>query len=99
MADINGSEITSRALGDIWIANQADLPAFIVRVKVLMQLNRFPLSPGIATADPYMETSIPSNSSSQELDQIVYNYEYEVTEVNTEVIIEPPPTNNSESQG
>jgi hypothetical protein len=84
----DGQDITSHVQGDIWVANRSDLPPVILRMKIQTQLSGFFFSletpTTTATPDPLME------AMTQEPQDTVSYEEYEVTDVNTTIIIEPP---------
>jgi hypothetical protein len=91
---LGGQNITMHAQGDIWIANRPDLPSAILRMKIHMQVNGFIAVMVTGTPDPFMEimTPVPQGVS--------YDYEYEITDVNTAITIEPPqPAADPEPQG
>ena len=81
-------DITTHAQGDIWVANRSDLPPVILREKIQTQISGsfFSIETGTKTAtpDPLMETM------TQEPQGMVSYDEYEVTDVNTTITIEPP---------
>lgn len=72
------------AQGDLWIASQTGLPAVILRAKLKVSMNKstfygfFPPSPTGAVGDQLEER--PG----------IFQYEYEVKEVDLPVVIEPP---------
>jgi hypothetical protein len=79
-------DITTHALGDIWVANRPDLPPVILRMKIQMQVSGF-LSPQLmSTSDPLMETVLQQSEDPA----MAYSYEYDVTDVNSPIVIEPP---------
>lgn len=84
----NGQDIITHAQGDIWVANRPDLPPVILRMKIQTQMSGFSFSletpPITGTFDPFLETM------TQEPEGTVSHEEYEVTDVNTTIIIEPP---------
>jgi len=81
-------DITKHVKGDIWVANRSDLPPVILRMKIQTKLSGFFFSLGTPTAtpDPLME------ALTQEPQDMVTYDEYEVTDVNTAIIIAPPQT-------
>lgn len=80
-------DVTTHALGDIWVANQTGLPSVILRMKIQMQVSGFFSSSSmLVTPDPLME-SLPEESADKD---VTYSYEYDVTDVNSTIIIEPP---------
>src|SRR5574337_1484512 len=83
MSGPNG-DMTTHAEGDIWVANQPDLPAVIVRAQIHMQVKGSFFS---------LPTAMPVPSPEAQTSQIMgYYYEYELTDVNTSINIEPPQT-------
>jgi hypothetical protein len=79
-------DITTHALGDIWVANRPDLPPVILRMKIQMRVSGFLSSSLMATPDPLMEI-VPQELKDTD---IAYSFEYDVTDVNTPITIEPP---------
>jgi hypothetical protein len=82
----NYQDMTMHMLGDIWVANQTSLPSVILRMKIQMQISGFFSSQIWATSDPLMQVT-PQVLENEEM---VYWYEYDVTDVNTSIVIEPP---------
>jgi hypothetical protein len=79
-------DITMHTIGDIWVANQLDLPSVILRMKIQMQVSGFFSSQLMITPDPFMET-VPQVPRGEDM---IYSYEYDVTDVNIAIVIEPP---------
>ncbi len=82
MSGPNGVIMVTHAQGDIWVANQPNLPSVIMRARIRMRVSGSFFSP--LTASP-----VPSPEA-QEPKEMVYYYEYEITDVNIPITIEPP---------
>lgn len=85
-------DVTAHHKGDIWVANRSDLPPVILRAKIQIKISGFFFAVGTPTTtpDPFLETAAtqpPQDTASD--DQYIYD-EYEVTDINTTIIIEPP---------
>lgn len=88
VSDQNGTTMTTHAQGDIWIASQPDVPPVMMRVRIQMQ--------GSGTwFYPLMDTPILSPGA-QAAGGVIYSLEYEITDINVPIIIEPPQTTNEQ---
>jgi hypothetical protein len=78
-----------RASGDLWVVNRADLPAFTLRMKIHMQVSGSFFSPATVTPDPATKPGeVPAVVPGS--DGMSYDYEIDVTDINTKIVIEAP---------
>ncbi|MFT3891027.1 MAG: hypothetical protein QM730_05285 [Anaerolineales bacterium] len=87
----NYQNMTVHMLGDIWVANRSDLPPVILRMKIQMQVSGLFSAQAWATPDPLLQIT-PQAFEGKDM---VYSYEYDVTDVNTVIVIEPPEISSS----
>jgi hypothetical protein len=78
---------TSHISGDLWVANRADLPPVILSMKIHLQTG----GPGSAQATATLDPSIaPGEAPALDPPGMTYDYEYEITEINPQLVIEAP---------
>jgi hypothetical protein len=82
MSGQNGTTMATHAQGDIWIANQSDIPPVMMRARIQMQVS--------GTFSPSMVATPIESPITQTANEMVYTFEYEVTDINVPIIIEPP---------
>jgi hypothetical protein len=90
MSGSSAQYFNAHAIGDLWVANRADLPAVILRMKIRLQMQISDLlfsQLGQPTPDPRIA---PGDAPAQEPAVIIYDYEYDVSDINTDIIIEAP---------
>jgi hypothetical protein len=88
MSGPNGVIMATHAQGDIWVANQPNLPSVILRARIQMQVSGSFFTP--PTASPAL------SPEAQAAKEMVYYYEYEITDVNIPITIEPPKTSQGQ---
>lgn len=78
----NRGNLTMRAQGEIWVVDQSNLPPVIVRMRLQMRMEGsfFPVP---------IPSVVPSSEATQQED-ITYQLEYDVTEINVPIVITPP---------
>jgi hypothetical protein len=88
MSGASAQGINAHAIGDLWVANRADLPAVILRMKIRMQVSgSFFSQMTQSTPDPLIK---PGDAPAQEPAGIIYDYEYDVTDINIDIVIKAP---------
>lgn len=75
-------DMTVRAQGNVWIADQPDLPSVIVRMRLRVFVEGMTL--------PMPIPSPISSSQALEPSKLVFRWEYDVTAINSPIVIEPP---------
>jgi hypothetical protein len=77
----SGQNVTTHAKGDLWIANQSDLPPVAIRMRIEMSTSgMFSLMP--------TSTFVPTPRVLEQ--QLVYQVEYDIIDINIPIVIEPP---------
>ena len=89
ISDENGVIMAQHVKGDIWVVDQADIPPVILRMNVQMSVSGSQYSPSDFLI-PSQEVPTPENLNMSS--QLSAYYEYEVTDVNVPIKIEPPDT-------
>ena len=82
MSDQNGTTMATHAQGDIWVAHQSGIPLVMMRARIQMQIS--------GVFSPSLVATAIATPIAQDTNEMVYIVEYEVTDINIPIIIEPP---------
>jgi hypothetical protein len=81
--DFGFAQMNAHASGDVWIANQPDLPAVGIRLRAQLQIDDG------YSARALSNLAIPTRPPSQST-RSVFDLEYDVSDINTPIRIRPP---------
>lgn len=84
IVDFGFATMTAHAQGDLWLANQPDLPVVGIRLRVQLRTNDW------YTPRPSSGLAVPTRAASQPA-KSVFDLEYDVSAINTPIRISPPP--------
>jgi hypothetical protein len=79
-------DMTTHAVGDLWVAHRTDLPPVTVKLRVKMITDSTLLPMPTSTYFPTMEMTEA---------HMVYQYDYDLTAVNVPIVIDPPAENGT----